>query len=255
MIYCDISDVKIHGRLGNNLFKMAACLSLAKNNECEVIFSKSEYNIFKNINLSKDLSQFAIDFVYSEQFFHYCEILYKKNILLEGYFQSEKYFIKNKEYILECFELKEEIKNFIEKKYSKLINSNTCSLHIRRGDYLGLKDYYKHMEKEYYINAMEIVSSKTEIDNFIFFSDDIDWCKKNFHGKKFTFVHGEKDYEDLYLMSLCKNNIIANSSFSWWGAYLNRNRNKIIISPKTWFSEKLSYNDTKDLIPCDWIKI
>ena len=86
------------------------------------------------------------------------------------------------------------------------------------------------------------------------FSDDIDWCKGVFRGDRFTFIEGEKDYIDLYIMSQCKNNIIANSTFSWWGAWLNKNKNKKIVAPKKWFGSLISHN-TKDLIPKEWIKV
>ena len=95
---------------------------------------------------------------------------------------------------------------------------------------------------DFYYKAIEYLENKLN-DNitYLVFSDDIKWCKENFNKKKFVFIDGEesdKDYLELYLMSLCKNFIIPNSTFSWWGCYLSKNKNKIIISPKLWFKNK-----------------
>ena len=83
------------------------------------------------------------------------------------------------------------------------------------------------------------------------FSDDLDWCKETFLGNRFTFISGNRDYQDLFLMSMCKNNIIANSSFSWWGAWLNTNLNKKVIAPKKWFGPQLSLS-SDDIYPNTW---
>ena len=91
-------------------------------------------------------------------------------------------------------------------------------------------------------------------DNFLIFSDDIVWCKNNFVGDKFIFIEGEEDYIDLWLMSLCNHNIIANSSFSWWGAWLNKNNNKTVIAPKNWFGPNKKLDPT-DLYCKDWLVI
>jgi 5'(3')-deoxyribonucleotidase len=91
---------------------------------------------------------------------------------------------------------------------------------------------------------------------FLIFSDDIEWCKENFPNisDKFIFIEGNKDYEDLYIMSKCKNNIISNSTFSWWGAWLNQNENKKVVAPLKWFGSSINHN-TKDLYCDGWIKI
>ena len=99
-----------------------------------------------------------------------------------------------------------------------------------------------------------------EIDKDLVFSDDIKWCKENFIGDKFLFIEEDRDYIELFLMSQCNHNIIANSSFSWWGAWLNKNENKIVVAPSKWFGENSEYikqegiND-KDILPKSWIKI
>jgi hypothetical protein len=143
---------------------------------------------------------------------------------------------------------------------NEIMDTNSVSLHVRRGDYLinpRAKQLLVVCDAEYYLKSVEIMSSKVERPHFYIFSDDIKWAKENIIMPfKTTFV-GEngprKSYEDLRLMSLCKHNIIANSSFSWWGAWLNENPNKIVIAPKQWF--RSSEKDTKDLIPESWLKI
>jgi hypothetical protein len=104
---------------------------------------------------------------------------------------------------------------------------------------------------------MKAIKKMPKDSVFLIFSDDIQWCKENFPDmpEKFRFIEGNKDYEDLYIMSHCKNNIIANSSFSWWGAWLNSNLEKTIIAPATWFGPTLQNNDTTDLYCEGWIKI
>ena len=121
-------------------------------------------------------------------------------------------------------------------------------MHVRRGDYLKFKDTHPPCSVEYYNQA---ISSFSESSIFLVISDDIEWCKENFLGDKFYFVEGNEDYIDLYLMSLCKNNIIANSSFSWWAAWLNRNKEKIVIAPEKWFGNEVQYN-TDNLLPSSW---
>ena len=103
---------------------------------------------------------------------------------------------------------------------------------------------------EYYKSAMGHFRGY----KFVIFSDDIPWCKENFIGDNFTFIDGEEDYIDLYLMSVCEHNIIANSSFSWWGAYLNTNITKKVIAPKEWFG-KVKCISSSNIISTEWISI
>jgi len=102
----------------------------------------------------------------------------------------------------------------------------------------------------YYIKAMERLKDKTDV--FVVFSDDIEWCKQNFSNA--VFIENEKDYVEVYLMSLCDNHIISNSSFSWWGAWMNKNENKTVIGPQIWFGPGIGHR-TSDILPDNWIKI
>ena len=167
-----------------------------------------------------------------------------------GYFQSEKYFKHNRDKILELFKPQEKINKFLLKKYSNLINNEKhVSVHIRRGDYLKFSDYHTNLNKDYYYKAMNYFKDEYK---FIFFSDDIEWCKETFTNKNNIFIEKQDDILDLYLMSKIKNNIIANSSFSWWAAWLNENENKKVIAPSTWFGFKNGHLDKKDLLPKEW---
>ena len=140
----------------------------------------------------------------------------------------------------------------LKEKYPVIFNNKTTSVHIRRGDYLNYPNFHPTQSQEYYYNCIEKLSSDT--DFFIFFSDDTTWCKNHFKEKNFLFIENEKDYLSLLLMSFCSNNIISNSSFSWWGAWLNKNNYKQVIGPKIWFGPGLNHN-TSDIIPENWIKI
>jgi len=247
------------GGLGNYLFQIASAYSLAIDNGDKCVFnmdnsvkvhkhiSDYENNILRNIQFNT----FEIKNEYNEPYFHYSKIPYLENIRLNGYFQSEKYFNHNRDSILELFSINEECGKYIQDKYGELFKNDTCSIHIRRGDYLKLQDFHPLCSLDYYQKAIKEFSIDTK---FLIFSDDIDWCKKSFKDNNFVFIEHNLDYIDLWLMSLCSNNIIANSSFSWWGAWLNQNTNKKIIVPNKWFGPSISHN-TKDLIPSSWIKI
>jgi hypothetical protein len=186
--------------------------------------------------------------------FHYTPIpKINGNIKLVGHFQSEKYFIEHRDKILELFEIDNTTKTYLSEKYGDIINQDTCSIHIRRGDYLGLPNYHPTQSIEYYKESIQIIG---EEKHFLVFSDDIEWCKENFGFLiNKTFISDNKDYEDLYLMSMCKNNIIANSTFSWWGAWLNNNENKQVIIPSKWFGVSNSHLNTNDLYCDKWIKL
>jgi len=138
--------------------------------------------------------------------------------------------------------------------------SNSVSLHIRRGDYLSKSvEVFEPLNLDYYYSGIEYFNNTIKEPHYFVFSDDIEWAKSNFvQSSSYTVVDyngADKGYEDMRLMSLCKHNIIANSSFSWWGAWLNRNPDKNVLAPKKWFSSKTSNLNSNDLLPSSWIKI
>ena len=248
------------GRLGNVLFQISAGYSLALDNNEEFIVSRSEMEfthyqidlylktILRNVNFSTKL--LPIQNIHREPHFNYSEISFLPNIKIHGYFQSENYFKKNSETISKLFEIDEHTKTIIEQKYSEILLKNTCSIHVRRGDYLGLLEYHPVCNMKYFETAMSEMSDDTI---FLIFSDDINWCKENFLGDKYLFIEGNNEVVDLYLMSMCKNNIISNSSYSWWGAWLNTNESKKVVAPRKWFGPSYSHMITDDLYCDKWI--
>lgn len=182
----------------------------------------------------------------------------KRHAYIEGFFQSEKNFGDVQDAIREEFQLKKEFEGeeYLRAK-SKIDPKRGISVHIRRGDYANDKvtnSYFGTCSIDYYKEAIEYMSSKVESPLFYFFSDDIDWVKKEF-GKNDNYIFmsngGLQDYEELILMSCCSHNIIANSSFSWWGAWLNRNQEKIVIAPKKWLN--VSADRQPKVVPDSWI--
>lgn len=188
--------------------------------------------------------------IYDENMF-----LEKENIYFEGFFQSEKYFKHIRKKVLENFTLKESLDEKNTYFLNKILNSTSISLHIRRGDYL-LCDCMENCNLDYYYQGIDYIKQKinNNIEIFIF-SDDIPWVKENLKiADKVNYIDINNDaasYCDIELMRNCKHNIIANSSFSWWGAWLNNNPNKIVIAPRIWFKNEPQY----DIIPEEWIKI
>lgn len=181
------------------------------------------------------------------------------NIYLEGYWQTEKYFKNIENIIRDEFTIKtapDEENNAI---LDKIKNSNAVALHVRRGDYITdplTNRYHGVCDLDYYNKCIKILSKRIDNPHFFVFSDNSEWTKKNLRIK---FPHDnvlhngpEKGYEDIRLMSKCQHFIIANSSFSWWGAWLSHNLNKIVLAPKRWLRTDI---ETKDLIPNKWMRI
>ena len=221
----------------------------------EVSKARNPYGIFsKALRFfnQKVLKKYYAD--YNPGFFR------KSNKYIEGYFQSEKNFADVKEKVIREFTLKKEFVSdvFLAEK-NKIDKIKSVSVHIRRGDYVSdpkTNSTHGVCSKEYYERAMGLIRSKIESPIFSFFSDDIEWVKKEFgEHSDFRYVSSPnlKEYEELILMSLCAHNIIANSSFSWWGAYLNQNPNKIVIAPKKWVN--IESNPHPNIILEWWMRI
>lgn len=261
------------GGICNVMFKLSASISLALDNEVDYVFSTeflrpisnecpkpgfdpdySVYsdNLLRNINF---INKLPTPYRVHEEpkTFNHLPIHYNsgENLLLQGYFQSEKYFINNKKYIIDLFKPTENIKNFILEKLNNVKNS--ISIHVRRGDYLNSPEYHPQQSLEYYMSAVNLLG----IDkNYIIFSDDLDGIKPMFDFiPNKQFVSLGKDYLELYAMSMCEHNIICNSTFGWWGAYLNENKNKQVVGPNKWFGPLSSHLNSSDILPNDWIKL
>lgn len=176
-----------------------------------------------------------------------------------GYWQNEKYFIDIRDELIKKFKFPDlNIKN--KKVNDDIKNNDSVSLHVRRGDYLNNSFYLDINKENYYKKAIKYIIGKVENPKFFVFSDDIKWAKEEFKtycgSLDFIYIdwnNGVNSYIDMQLMAACKYNIIANSSFSWWGAWLNNNPNKIVIAPKKWTINDSELQEIK--LPKEWIKI
>lgn len=185
------------------------------------------------------------------------EVLEMEDVYLCGYWQSERYFKDIREQVLQEFTFPTGVVKSKEELTNQMQAENSVSIHIRRSDYLteqNLKVYGNICTEKYYNNAIRYIEEMVEYPHYYVFTDDLAWARENFQGDEYTIISGNRgrdSYIDMYLMSQCKYNIIANSSFSWWGAWLNRNPDKQVLAPKKWF-----HNHEKEEIVCeDWIRI
>lgn len=195
-----------------------------------------------------------VDFTFDPNFYKA-----RNHLLLKGYRQSPKYFSNINHQIKDGFVFKQEvIKNVIDLG-NQIQQKESVSIHIRRGDYNNavVREYHGILDDAYYQSAIHHLQIMYPTSVFYIFSDNPDWVSSNLQlPNDAIFVSGSLTstaFEDFYLISCCRHNIIANSTFSWWAAYLNSNPNKTVIAPKHWFN-KAPYN-TKDLYPDGWIKL
>lgn len=248
--------VKLMGGVGNQLFQWALAKSLSHRfrrdvyidvDKIPLIGTKRKFELHKfpfiyyNYNMFTNKNYTLIIEHSEKQTFNFEK---DKNYYLSGYWQSESYFQNIPNTI--NHELKPTCTIF--NKLSKFIASNNAvSLHVRRTDYLKHRNVFNLLTPDYYKKAIDVIGP---YEKLLVFSDDIEWCKQNLHFKNMVFVEGNDSVTDLWLMSLCRDNIIANSSFSWWGAWLNDNTDKKVIAPNDWF-----LNRSAMIVPENWIKI
>lgn len=226
------------------------------------LFSLSDYKLL-NI-LHKVLFRIGRKYtVIRESHFQFdkTELSFPNNVYLDGYWQSEKYFIDVEDQIRLDFTFKNELIGKSNDLAEKIESTNSICLNVRREDYVHLESSgHGFIDQNYFYKAIDLLSKET-IDFEIFvFSDDIDWCIKNlsFNTKTTYVTHeykGLKFAEYLQLMTQCKHFVIPNSTFGWWGAWLNPNPDKIVIAPKQWFADEKMNNQTQDLIPETWIRL
>jgi hypothetical protein len=242
------------------LFNLQA--TFASNEEIENLKYQQE-NIFQLLRrkVLKKPRQLSSRY-YKEKTFAFDENIYsiQDDVYFDGYWQSQKYFEDYRIDLLEIFTLKNPLHEITKKYELKINNSDSVSLHVRRGDYVTdskTNSVHGTCNLAFYKDSVLKIKSVITDPKFFIFSDDLHWVKENFDflaEKELIELPKEiPDHEELYLMSRCQHNIIANSTFSWWGAWLNQNPNKIVIAPKKWFND--STIDTSDLIPPSWIRI
>lgn len=288
--------VKLSGGLGNQMFQYAFGQGLARKMGIYVYYDisffkfqslrKIELYIFPNININIA----GNSLIYGLHFFPYAkltrmvikintwvgklnvwyrerELSHKDNLsqllakrnYLEGYWQSDKYFIDIISDVKKFFTFPE-LKDFQNLEIvDKLNHPNAVSLHIRRGDYVQNIGKHAPCSVEYYRNAMQNIAEKVKTPFFFVFTDDPQWFMTDFimdyPYELISWNTGSQSYIDMQLMSLCKHNIISNSTFSWWGAWLNTNPSKIVIAPSQWFGEPELNKQTEDLVPDQWVRL
>lgn len=259
--------VLLMGRIGNNLFQIATAATLAHRNGCNFKAVPMNYRLATPDNrLLKDyLKPFTTTILrntpiteiypegyrlYSEPSFEYTPIEYHDHLLLSGYFQSEKYL--DKPLVRELFKIDAGTEKKLKSKYKHLSLEETVSINVRRGDYLRQQRIHPVCPMEYYNSAINILGNNR---NYLITSDDLEWCRAHFIGKNFFFAQQTDPVNDLYLQSMCCDNIISNSTFSWWGAWLTTHPGKTVIAPARWFGPQSHNTSTRDLLPEEWIVI
>ena len=277
--------IKLTGGLGNQMFQFATGFAIAKKNNVRLsldlsyinqrqlfngfelekvfdIYSKVSFLnkalSFKSVNFKEILNKIDITFYnFKEPHFHYTSNILDipKHSFLDGYWQSELYFKNYSKEIKKIFNFSDQLnkQNYL---IANDINKNdSISIHIRRGDFLLKRNNNHNIDlKDYYLKAIDKSSKCFKNPKYFIFTDDPLWVTENFI-LDYSYIvvdvnRGAKSFFDMYLMSLCKSNIIANSSFSWWSAWLNNKKDKVIYAPKNWFNDKSISTD--DLIPNSW---
>ena len=287
--------VQLKGGLGNQLFQYAAGLSLAtyhnvplkvdiselkapdeeigtlRHFELQYLVKTPAIAVDKEIKELTDQNPFFKYYqkflpsfkrkIYNEKKFAYDVNFFKSgpHTYLKGYRQSEKYFLLIRKEIRNILQFKPDVIKNVAEFGLQLKVIDSVSIHIRHGDYMNpaLQNYHGIIPLAYYENAIRKITATLQNPVFFVFSDNINWVKKNLQlPSTAIFVSdniSQDHYEDFFLMSQCKHNIIANSSFSWWAAWLNENPGKIVIAPERWFGN--AQNNTRDLIPPNWVKL
>lgn len=287
--------VKLQGGLGNQMFQYAAARAVAPTRKCyfdlsflntnnisnsEFTARRFELSLFPNLNfkflntfLTKLISRGNEYKVYSllrNLLLHGFAAIHNCNsyenyssartLYLDGYFQNEQCFKHIRNMLLHEFQFPA-LTNMAANWLQAISNStNAVSIHVRRGDYMkpAVLAYHGVLPLTYYQEAIAVTSERIRAAEFFVFSDDINWCRENLtlENKKVNFVTPcGAAWEEMALMSKCRHHIIANSSFSWWGAWLSTGDNKLVVAPERWFADQQMNDENRSLIPADWIKV
>tara|TARA_Y100000591_G_C21763057_1_gene661190 strand:+ start:51 stop:965 length:915 start_codon:yes stop_codon:yes gene_type:complete len=255
----ELNDFKLTAKIADKEYKFIGHLNRLKRK----VFKK--YNFLKKdlifITENLDKNKFT---EYDKNFFNYNP---NNNIYLEGYFQSEKYFIDFKKDLLNEFTFKDEIKNKFNKYKEQIIKNNSVSIHVRKNKFLKdenhtnldlLNNENLNINIDLINRGVKYFENKIENPKFFVWSNDFEGLREYFPSNKFIFIDNGKEFNDnydLYLMTLCKNFIISPSTFHYWGSYLANNENKICLSPP-YFKNKSGYygfSNNKDIKPDWWV--
>lgn len=254
---------RFYGQLGNQLFIIAATLSYAWDYKARAIFpglnteeNRTSYNrdhLFSRLDAIESPRPFRN--IFRERFWYSSDrIPFRPDLILDGYFQSWKHFHHHRFNLLSSFAPSDFTFNILKEKYKELINNpKTVAIHVRTaGKYNHDQRFHPFLGIKYYQNA---INQFPDDSTFVVFADRINWCKKHFLSlkKSFVFIEGNDGIEDLFLMSMMRHNIIANSTFSWWGAYLNRHSQQKVIAPEFWGGcPQPPQHPLKELILPEW---
>lgn len=265
-------SILLQGGLGNQLFQLFTAISYALDQKEKIVIPNEKIDILTRPTYWTSLLKRLKDSVEKvdikkiqklpEAAFHYTPLPIVQNVMLVGYFQSYKYFQKHYDIIYKKlnFNIEQET---IRSKY--LTMNDTISLHFRIGDYTNLQLHHAILKDDYYIRAIRDIIKRTKKSdwNIIYFCEEKDnlpvkqrlyKIKKSFPELEFHKADDQmEDWEQLLLMSCSNHNIIANSAFSWWAAYLNSNPDKIVVYPKIWFGAANYDKSTKDMFPSNWV--
>lgn len=278
--------VDVFAGLGNQLFMYAAAKSLAQHHgTCVKLDIRGNWNPWRKFGLhhfNTDIKLASAEEIasvrpslirrlasrlgvpdrqnrasyYREPHFHFDPHFFKtpSDCYLHGYFQSCRYFESIEKILRQEFVIQPRFIQHLNEKATELGSGNSVAVHIRRGDYVGDRQYWV-LDKHYYVSAVSFLRSRIKNLRIYYFSDDPRWVREHMTGSDLSgeIISGQctkSNIEDLFLMSRCTHNIIANSTFSWWGAWLNEHPNRQVVAPKRWF-QTLPHN-TKDLIPVGW---
>lgn len=284
--------IKLQGGLGNQLFQYAFGLYLAEEYKFPITYHSSTIRDIKSFtNRDLEITEFdnklpiASDseikrYKKSPKYFERWErklaqkipTLFPRMIVqksphtpssiikdgyYDGYWQIYEYPQRITKYLQDKIKLNCHQTEKLSETINKIKNTTSVSIHIRRGDYINIPSNSKIFEIcdiGYYNRAIRIIERSNTNSRFFIFTEDKEWAKSNFIGDKFILINGNSAIEDMLLMSFCKHNIIANSTYSWWAAFLNKNKNKTIIAPAKWYKGKMN-EQTETLIPPTWKRI
>lgn len=275
--------IQLIGGLGNQLFEIFSTIAYSFENKIPFKFNINKPDMVSPMdrtslrptywnNIFKSISNFTYNnnpniMVYREPNFTYNKIpLFNNDTIIMGYFQSEKYFKNYYENIIKLLKLNEITENTREKYISYFENKKLIGIHFRIGDLKYKNGHGLVLNHNYYIKCLNYMKQNiNDFDNYelLYFGEEnddniiktfINEINKIFKNSYKIINYSIADWEQLLMISCCKNNIISNSTFSWWGAYLNKNKDKIICYPDLWFRPDIN-NSTKDLFPDSWIKI
>jgi hypothetical protein len=249
-----------NGRLGNQLFQIAATYSHALDCNTEALFPAWEHDIIFQNKIKTYTTLPAIKNEYSEQHFYFDPIPKLPDLAIKGYFQTEKYFAKNKQNIIDLFTFRDELVNKIKIKYKDFLDNDPVGVQLRTYTHGAIDPRHIHcdiFEHQGYLEKAFKFYGKDRL--YIVVTDNYSYTEPKLPKlDNIKLINSNSFYEDFILLTLCADNIVSASSFGWWGAYLNKNKNKKIVAPKKWFkitAEEDPWYDSRDIACDDWIQL